>query len=127
MDVALRRENDAALVAALGGPFAERTAAEWESLLGAVDVACVEVAAGPVEANFMDEGGPGQSMGLVTEAWHSILDDHARLSPHVSMSRSAGVAGGGCLVGEHTDSIMLELGHSEKTISDLRFAGVIGG
>jgi len=80
-----------------------------------------------VEANFMDEGSPGRLSGLVTEAWHPILDEHARLTPLVSMSRSASVAGGGCLVGQHTNAIMKELGYTDSAIAELREARIVGG
>jgi crotonobetainyl-CoA:carnitine CoA-transferase CaiB-like acyl-CoA transferase len=125
--VAARKEHEAELAELLAAGFLAKTAADWEQVLLAADVACVEVAAGPPEACFMDEGQPGQLSGLVTTAWHPMLDDHERLAPLVSMSRSRSVAGNGCTIGQHTDTIMAELGHSDEAIADLRFAGVIGG
>jgi len=122
-----RRDHDQELAEALQHHFRSKAAVEWEQLLLGVDVACVEVASGPVEANFLDEDRAGRAAGFVTMTWHSILDDHERLTPLVSMSRSGSVAGGGCMVGQHTDTIMTELGHSDETIADLRRAGVIGG
>ena len=122
-----RETNGQELASRLAELFLSRTASEWERELLAVDVACVEVTSGPVEANFLDEDRAGRASGFVTMTWHSILDEHERLTPLVTMSRSGSVAGGGCMVGQHTDTIMSELGHSDQAIADLRLAGVIGG
>jgi crotonobetainyl-CoA:carnitine CoA-transferase CaiB-like acyl-CoA transferase len=118
--------DDEALAAALSSAFRTRPAAEWERDLRARGVACVVVAPGPVEAGYMDESGPGQLSGMVTEAFHPILDRHPRLAPLVRMSRSTGVAGGGCLVGQHTDTVLAELGYTPEQLADLRAADVIG-
>jgi len=121
-----RDENEGELTAALSEIFRERAASRWESELRAVDVACVEVAPGPIEANFLDEGSIGQECGFSTEAFHSMLDTHSRLVAHVAMSRSASVTGGGCLVGQHTEDIMAELGYGDVRIAELRGSGVLG-
>ncbi|MGE0878760.1 MAG: CaiB/BaiF CoA transferase family protein [Acidimicrobiia bacterium] len=107
--------------------FMTRTAAEWERDLLAVGIGCVEVSAGPVDANYQDPGSFGERMGLVTTATHPILDEHPRLVASVTLSRSASVTGGGCLVGAHTGPIMTELGYSAERQLELRAAGVIGG
>jgi crotonobetainyl-CoA:carnitine CoA-transferase CaiB-like acyl-CoA transferase len=114
------------LVAALNAIFRTRSAGEWEADLVAGEVACAVVASGPVESNYMDDGRPGQLCGMVTTAVHPTLDEHERMAPLVSMSRSATVAGPGCLIGEHTDAVLAELGYSPERIADLRAAGVIG-
>ncbi len=44
----------------------------------------------------------------------------------VSFSRSLTVAKAGCLVGQHTDAVLAELGYSSERIAELREKGVIG-
>jgi crotonobetainyl-CoA:carnitine CoA-transferase CaiB-like acyl-CoA transferase len=118
--------TDDELVAVLSALFRTRPATDWEADLIAGRVACAVVAPGPVESNYMDDGRPGQLCGMVTKTWHPILEEHERLAPLVSMSRSGTVAGSGCLVGEHTDAVLTELGYTSETITELRSAGVIG-
>jgi crotonobetainyl-CoA:carnitine CoA-transferase CaiB-like acyl-CoA transferase len=119
-------QHDDLLSDELAAIFRARPAVEWEQDLERVDVACVVAAPGPVEANFMDEGSVGRACGLVTEVTHPTLDEHPRLTPLVTMSRSASVAGAGSLVGEQTVAVLGELGYDEKHISALQAAGVIG-
>jgi crotonobetainyl-CoA:carnitine CoA-transferase CaiB-like acyl-CoA transferase len=49
------------------------------------------------------------------------------LTPLVAFGRTPGVAGPAPSIGQHTDSVLRELGYDEATISDLRARGVIGG
>ena len=88
--VELTLGDDDVLVAELAAAFRTRPAAEWERELRAAGIACVEVAPGPVEANYMDDGSPGQLCGMVTTAFHPTLDEHPRLAPLVTMSRLVG-------------------------------------
>jgi crotonobetainyl-CoA:carnitine CoA-transferase CaiB-like acyl-CoA transferase len=120
-----RRSNDEVLVAELTSVFGSREAAAWEADLLAFDVACIEVAPGPVEANYMDEGSVGDQCGLLTHTTHPMLEEHVRLAPLVRMSRSTGVAGPGCTVGQHTESVLHELGYSDDRLAELRAAAVI--
>jgi crotonobetainyl-CoA:carnitine CoA-transferase CaiB-like acyl-CoA transferase len=121
----LRHSDD--LIEVLSGVFATRPASDWETFLRAADVACVEVADGPVDANFLLDGSLGQQCGFVTETDHPVLDRVPRLAPLVRFSRSATVAGAACLCGQHTDEVLREIGYSDEKISALRLAGIIGG
>jgi crotonobetainyl-CoA:carnitine CoA-transferase CaiB-like acyl-CoA transferase len=122
-----RQEHADELAATLEGVFLKRPAVQWERDLRAADVACSEVAPGPVEANFMDEGSVGRACGFVTETTHPVLDEVPRLVPLVAFSRSTTVARGAGLVGQQTDSVLGELGYDSARIESLRAAGVIGG
>ncbi len=122
-----RERHDAALAAELGAVFATRNAADWERELGAADVACAVCAPGPVEAAITDPGGLARACGFVTEVEHPILERHPRLVPPYRFSRSRGVAAAGCTVGQHTGSVLRELGYADARIAELRAKGVIGG
>jgi len=122
-----RADHDDDLAAAIQARLLTRGATEWEAALSAVDIAAVEVVPGPLEANFMDEDKVGQVCGLVTHAHHPMLEQHPRLTPLVTMSRSGALAGNGCLVGEHTEQVMHRLGYTDEAIAALRADGVLGG
>jgi crotonobetainyl-CoA:carnitine CoA-transferase CaiB-like acyl-CoA transferase len=126
-DRASRRAHDAALAVQLGAIFASRPAADWERDLVAVDVACVVAGDGPVEAAVTDPDGVARACGFVTEVEHPTLERHPRLVPAVRFSRSPCVAGTGPKLGQHTDSVLRELGYDEVRIAELRAKGVIGG
>ena len=102
------------------------TAANWEKRLTAVDVACVEVATGPVEEVVWFTGGLGETLGITTSTTHPMLDEYPRLAPLVRMSRSSGVAGPAPICGEQTDTVLAELGYDVSRIANLRATGVIG-
>jgi crotonobetainyl-CoA:carnitine CoA-transferase CaiB-like acyl-CoA transferase len=123
--VADREANRAALIEQLSALFRTRTAADWEKVLRAADVACVEVAPGPVEANFLDEGSVGQLSGFQATCVHPTLDELPRLAPLVRFSRSATVAGNPCAIGEHTLPILRGLGYPEDKIRALLAAKVV--
>jgi crotonobetainyl-CoA:carnitine CoA-transferase CaiB-like acyl-CoA transferase len=105
--------------------FLQQPARQWERHLRGADVACVEVAPGPVEANFVDEGSVGRACGFVTETTHPMLDKVPRLTSLVSFSRSSTMARGACLLGQHTTAVLTELGYDESRIAALQAAGVI--
>jgi crotonobetainyl-CoA:carnitine CoA-transferase CaiB-like acyl-CoA transferase len=92
----------------------------------AADVACVVAAPGPVEANYLDDGSVGDVCNLRTTATNAIFDEYERLTPLVTMSRSGAVAGGSCMVGQHTDQVMTELGYDAEAIAELVARKVIG-
>lgn len=125
-DVAARRTNDAPLADALSIIFRTRTAAEWETLLRAQGVACVEAGHAPIERNFMDEGSVGNSSGFVTTTSHPFLDEVPRLAPLVRFSRSGTQANGAGLLGQDTEAVMREFGYADAEIADLAERAVIG-
>jgi crotonobetainyl-CoA:carnitine CoA-transferase CaiB-like acyl-CoA transferase len=120
-----RHQHRDELVAELSRVFLQQPAAQWERHLRGADVACVEVAAGPVEANFVDEGSLGRECGFVTETTHPMLDEVPRLASLVSFSRSSTMARGACLLGQHTTAVLTELGYDHSRIAALHAAGVI--
>jgi crotonobetainyl-CoA:carnitine CoA-transferase CaiB-like acyl-CoA transferase len=113
------------LAVVLADVLQRRPAAEWEKTLRAADVACVEVAPAPVEGGYLDEGSVGQLSGFVTTCEHPFLGEVPRLAPMVRFSRSATVAGDSCAVGQHTEAVLRDLGHSPERIAQLADAGVV--
>jgi crotonobetainyl-CoA:carnitine CoA-transferase CaiB-like acyl-CoA transferase len=62
---------------------------------------------------------------LLVEVDHPTFGTHMRLKPLVEFSVSESVAEPGCLLGQHTDRILAELGYEEAAIADLRKRGVV--
>jgi crotonobetainyl-CoA:carnitine CoA-transferase CaiB-like acyl-CoA transferase len=91
-----------------------------------VDVACVEVVKGPVEDVVWFSGGIGAAIDIVTPAEHPVVGEYQRLKPLVRFSRSAGVTGPAPLVGQHTDTVLAELGYDAAAIAGLRDENVLG-
>jgi len=74
----------------------------------------------------MTEDGIGRAAGLVTEVEHPVIGRHTRIVSPVHFSRSTTVAAPACLVGQHTDAVLKELGYGDERIAELRAAGIIG-
>jgi crotonobetainyl-CoA:carnitine CoA-transferase CaiB-like acyl-CoA transferase len=119
-----RLQHDAELAEVLSDVFATDTARRWEVRLRASDVGCVEVSPGPYESWLLDSEG-GRASGFVTEATHPLIGVHPRLAPLVRLSRSATRADPACLVGQHTRSVLTELGYSDDRIDELVRRAVI--
>jgi crotonobetainyl-CoA:carnitine CoA-transferase CaiB-like acyl-CoA transferase len=124
-----RAEHDDELIEVLSTAFRARTAGEWEKVLSSVDVACVEVApnTGGLCMGLFDDAGVAEQLGMTTTVDHPLFDEHVRSRELVTLSRSGASVGRGCLIGEHTDSILRELGYTDNRIVELRAAGVVGG
>jgi crotonobetainyl-CoA:carnitine CoA-transferase CaiB-like acyl-CoA transferase len=119
-----RREHDADLVKILDGVFRSRPAAEWERELIEADIGCVQVTE-QLPEDYL-QGDFGRLSGLLVDITHPTFDTVPRLGPLVAFSRSAVTPKGGCLVGQHTDAVLHELGYSADYIQTLRDVRVVG-
>ena len=89
------------------------------------DVGCVAVDMRAPEA-VLQSAEFGRASGFVTDVEHPVFGEHPRLTPLVSLSRSGGLTGAGCLVGQHTDQVLRSLGYEDERITSLRDRGVVG-
>jgi len=121
-----RLANDDVLVTLLADLFATRAAGEWEHLLTAAGVACVE-AFDASHSEFTCTDPVLRATGLVVEVDHPAFDKILRAGPPVALSETPGRAAAGCLVGQHTDQILGELDYSTEQIAELKAKQVVFG
>jgi crotonobetainyl-CoA:carnitine CoA-transferase CaiB-like acyl-CoA transferase len=114
------------LAGRLSAAFREKSASEWEALLTAADVACVEVVTGSSHDVLMQAGGLAEQLGMTVEVDHPVFETHPRLTALVGFSRSATRAGAGVTVGQHTDAVLRELGLSDAELDALAERKIIG-
>ncbi len=119
-----RRENDEALTGMLADVFRNRTAVEWEADLVAAEIGCVEVAEGSIPRATLEDAVTREA-GFLAEVEHPSFGRHRRLAPLVALSLTPGEAKPACLFGEHTESVMRELGYSEAAIDELEADAVV--
>src|ERR1700761_7074519 len=124
-DAESRAQHDDELIAALATVFAHKAKLEWEHELSAQDVGCVEV----VEANseLVLQTDPYYEAGYAVDAHSPIFEEHRRLAPLCTFSRSRTRADAGCTIGQHTDAVLREIGLDEGAIADLRDKEIVGG
>jgi crotonobetainyl-CoA:carnitine CoA-transferase CaiB-like acyl-CoA transferase len=122
-DADARRRHDAALAERLAGLFAAHPAAHWESALTAQNLGCVRADQGPFARFAFDEPFMRES-GFVTEVEDAELGRYRRFGPTVTLSDDQPELRGPCRAGEHTRSVLAELGLSDERIEAMIRAGV---
>ncbi|MCH2173985.1 CoA transferase [Myxococcota bacterium] len=120
---ALREQNDEALAETLAAVFLENTANGWESELIPAGVGCVEIADGPMSRATIDDAITHEA-GFLTEVEHPSFGTHRRLAPLVELSLTPGEARPACLFGQHTESVLRELGFDDAEIAKLVEDGI---
>ena len=119
-----RETNDDALADELATIFAAEEPEHWETLLTAVDVACVKAEDRGMYYFFNDDPHVREN-GLLTEVEAPRFGEFWRYSPVVSFSETSGRAGPGPLKGQHTRPILRELGYTDDQILDLKERRVV--
>lgn len=119
-----RASHDAELIEALRQRFADKRGDEWEALLLAAGVGCVEVplSGQPVVTSF-DQA--LRDAGLTTTYEHPLFGQLVRVAPAVAFSATPGRVGAPCVRGEHNHALLAELGCTDEEISTLEGAGVV--
>ena len=123
-DAAARFAHDGALASELAAIFAQKPAREWERVLTAADVGCVQ-AEDRGMYHFFAEDPHVERGGLTVEVTHPRFGDFWRYAPILEFSDMASVAGPGIARGEHTVPILKELGYDEPQIHAMRAAGAL--
>jgi crotonobetainyl-CoA:carnitine CoA-transferase CaiB-like acyl-CoA transferase len=119
-----RAKNDAILAQKLSTIFLSHEPLYWEKLLTDSDVACVE-AEDQGMFYFFDRDPHVQETGMLTHVETKRLGKFWRYSPIVSFSHTSTKAECGPLKGQHSKSILQELGYTTVQINDLHARGVI--
>ena len=119
-----RGSNDEALASELSAIFSAKPALEWEHLLTAVDVGCVQTEDRGMYFFFAEDPHVGEN-NLTVDVYHPRFGPFWRYAPVLEFSETSCVAGPGIVRGEHTLPILAELGYSESEAHRLRAAGVL--
>ena len=119
-----RLANDDALIAEISAIFAERTAAEWEKLLIAADVGCVQ-ADEAMEGDFYADHPHARANALSVEVEHPVVGKYLRYGGLVEFSMTPGLYRTSIQVGQHTRPLLRELGYDDSKIEDLGSRGIV--
>ncbi len=114
-----RSDNDDALASELASVFADRPALEWERLLTAADVGCVQTEDRGMY-HFFAEDEHVADTGLTVDVSHLKYGEFWRYAPILEFSKTPCVAGGGITRGQHTFPILRELGFTDDQILNMR-------
>ncbi len=120
----LRTTNDTDLAETLAAVLRTRSKFDWEKDLNAHDIGCVVVTEQTSERHL--QGDEYFEAGYTVLADSPVFDEHRRLAPLTRFSRSGVKADAGCTIGEHTDSVLAEIGISPERIAELREKDVVG-
>jgi crotonobetainyl-CoA:carnitine CoA-transferase CaiB-like acyl-CoA transferase len=120
----MRRQHDDALALELQQLFATRPALEWERILTAADVACVQ-AEDRGMYHFFAEDPHVRENDFTTPVSAPRLGEFWRYGPLLTFSRTPCTAGPAPLRGQHTQAVLQELGYSPEQVLDLRARRIV--
>jgi crotonobetainyl-CoA:carnitine CoA-transferase CaiB-like acyl-CoA transferase len=118
-----RSANNDELVAELEKIFAARTADEWEERLTTAGVACVR--ADQDVGTFLEVHPQAAATRMVAEVDSPRFGRYLRHGAIIEFSDAPVRLNHGSFGGEHTTSVMKELGYTDRQIADLRSRDVI--
>ena len=119
-----RLAHDAALIEEISAIFAQRSAAEWEELLIAADVGCVQ-ADEALEGDFYADHPHAKANDLSVEVEHPFIGKYLRYGGLVELSLTPGLYRTSIQVGQHTRPILRELGYNDEEIESLGSRGIV--
>ena len=120
-----RAEHRAELEEALVPVFLSRTAQAWEARLLAAGVGCI-VADDMSHFAFLYEDPQARAVGMMTQVSHpSLGGKYWRYAPVIGLSDTPARATSFCDLGEHTRSLLAELGYGGAEVDQLLDDGVV--
>ena len=124
---AARTAHDQELIEQLAAVFATRTAAEWEELLTAEDVACVRVSnSDDAEEFYLDHPHSLENgFAVHTESDSSRFGGYVRPGGIVHMSETPGRYRAAPYPGEHTQVVMREMGYGDEEIEAYKERSIV--
>jgi crotonobetainyl-CoA:carnitine CoA-transferase CaiB-like acyl-CoA transferase len=118
-----RKQHDGELAAEIAKIFAARPAQQWEQILTAAGIACVQ--ADLSTGRFLEEHPQAAAIRMTAEVESPRFGRYLRHGALIDFAAAPPRLEHGPFPGEHTVSIMRELGYSGDQIADLRSRGVI--
>ena len=119
-----RLANDEALIGEIGAVFAQGDAAEWEAMLTAADVGCVQ-ADEALEGDFYADHPHAREMALSVEVEHPFIGKYLRYGGLVEFSLTPGLYRTSIQVGQHTRPLLREIGYEDEEIDALGSRGIV--
>ena len=110
----------------MGSVLASRDAGELEETLTAARVGCAIAFLGG-QSEFTSTDPVLYETGLTVDVDHPLFGRIRRHAPPVIFSESPGRVGPSCLRGEHTRSVLEDLGYSQAEIAELEQSGAVFG
>jgi len=119
-----RAQHRAELEEILAPVFLTRTAQEWETSLLGAGVGCV-VADAMSHFAFLYEDDQAQAIDMMAQTEHPSFGPYWRYAPVIRLSDTPSQVRSYCELGEHTRSLLRELGYDEDQVADLKEGNVV--
>ena len=120
-----RIKADTELASTLQEVFNDKSAAEWETHLSAANVGCVEVEESGMYS-FYGEDAHVSENEFVRTVSTDRLGEFWRYGPMVNLSQTPSRVGVGPIRGQHTRSILAEIGYADPDIDELYAKNIVG-